>query len=171
MSDTFCGLPIVQDPLLRNAKVIPGKNFGAYCDIMSRIDQAEIKTYDEPLIVECDPEDINGISMSVYDSTHPDSFWAQHKQGGTLESFAAIASQIDDVRKMLQDGKALDDLKRDPEYGPCARLYFDTNARDFAEAYDCGNFFWFQTNGRHRLLAARLAGKKIRIKIIGTMTG
>ena len=101
----------------------------------------------------------------------PGAFWSQHRRGGTLGSFLETAGRIVSVRAVLDAGVPLDELLRDPELGQCASIYFDLRRPDALNVVDVGpgEFLWFQSNGRHRVMAARLAGCRIPVKIEGRM--
>lgn len=115
-----------------------------------------------------DPSSIEGIRVSENDIKAPGIFWGQHKTGGTAESFKEVASHIPEVKSELDKGRSLFDLENDPVLGPCASIYFDP--QNMVQVIKCDGYYEFQSNGRHRVLAARETGYKIPVKIIGKRT-
>lgn len=163
----FCGFATAPHPLTKNGIAVKGDHFDECMAAARALAAGRAETYPEPLVIEADPADIEGICLNPYDLEHPAQFWSLHKQGGTMASFMAVAARIPEVRRRVAGGADPKALAGDPELGACARLYFDRSSPDAASAYDCGNFLWFQCNGRHRILAARAAGQKIPVRILG----
>ena len=111
------------------------------------------------------PSLIEGIHLGEGDVENPGIFWSQHLKGGTGASFREIAQNIPEVRRQLDGGAALEDVRADPKLGQCASLYFAPE--NMPQVVKCGDYYEFDVNGRHRILAARELGYDIPVKIIG----
>lgn len=116
-----------------------------------------------------DPNLIEGISVSSSEVENPDLFWSQHQAGGTKDSFVEIAKKIPDVQAKLNEGVLLSELFNDPELGACASIYFDVNSPSAVRVLKGDGFYEFQSNGRHRVLAARALGYAISVVVVGTI--
>jgi len=112
-----------------------------------------------------EPSAIEGIHVSNYDMENPDYFWSQHYTGGTMESFKEVSKYIPEVQRQLDSGRSLFDLENDPILGPCACVYFDP--KEMVRVIECDGYYEFESNGRHRILAARAIGQNIPVKIVG----
>ena len=92
-------------------------------------------------------------------------FWSQHESGGTRESFVAIASNIPEVEKLLQAGLSLEEIRENPSLERCVNIYFDPS--NIPRVIQSHGYYEFDSNGRHRILAAREVGYNIPVKIVG----
>ena len=120
---------------------------------------------DEP-IESVDPSSIEGINIRQYDIDNPGAFWSQHLTAGTKETFVEVASKIPTVKAELDSGRSMSDLLADEELGTCTYVYFDPT--NITQVIKHDGFYEFQSNGRHRVLAARELGINIPVKVIGT---
>ena len=78
-----------------------------------------------------------------------------------------IASHIPTVQSQLVEGKSLTEIFDDPIIGKCARIYFADDSEGMPRVVKVGDFYMFDSNGRHRIIAAREAGFDIPVRIIG----
>lgn len=164
---TFCGLPARPDPFVRNAWTMTGPMYIAFREFRQDLGRYDFQSC-SPEAVWIDPEHIEGILLSQDDIQDPGRFWSQHKPAGTLDSFLRIAGHIGETARLLDsDEKSLDSLMRDERLGPCASIYFDLRRPDSLQLYQGDGFYWFQSNGRHRVLAARIAGVRIPALVTG----
>lgn len=147
---------------------VKGNNFERYLNDWEGHDPNLFKTnmFDSPEICTIDPRDIEGIRLSDNDIADPSLFWGQHLTGGSEESFKEIAAFIPEVQAQLAAGRSLSDLIEDPRLGRCASIYFDPS--NMPEVIECDGYYEFQSNGRHRILAAREMGYDMPVKVIGT---
>ena len=147
---------------------VKGNNFERYLNDWEGHDPNLFKTnmFDSPEIRTIDPRDIEGIRLSDNDIADPSLFWGQHLTGGSEESFKEIAAFIPEVQAQLAAGRSLSDLIEDPRLGRCASIYFDPS--NMPEVIECDGYYEFQSNGRHRILAAREMGYDMPVKVIGT---
>lgn len=118
-----------------------------------------------PVMATIAPGDIEGISLGKNEAEDSARFWGQHERGGTMESFVAIAKNIPEVQMLIDGGFTLDQIRQDSRLSQCVDLYFDP--AKMTRVIQCGNYYEFCDNGRHRVLAAREAGHKIPVKIVG----
>ena len=109
---------------------------------------------------------VEGIQISQYDIDNPVAFWGQHFVGGTIDTFTKIAANIPKVRAELELGRSLPSLLEDKKLGKCASMYFDPV--NMVQVIKHDGFYEFQSDGRHRILAARELGFDVPVIVIGT---
>ena len=108
---------------------------------------------------------IEGMHISKHELSNPSRFWSQHLSEGTQESFVEIARVIPEVQARLDAGIPLSDVLLDPVLGICAGIYF--RPENILRVYKGDTFYEFDSNGRHRIIAARQVGYNILVKVIG----
>lgn len=113
------------------------------------------------------PRDIEGVYLNQEEINDPARFW-DDGNGGTMASFVEIAQKVPVVQAALDRGVPLRTLMNDPDLGACASIYFSEN--NIPVVGKGNGFYTFSTNGRHRIIAAQLAGVKIPVKIGSTIT-
>lgn len=147
---------------------VKGNNFEGYLNDWEGHDPNQFRTniFDLPEIRTINPNDIEGIGLSNNDIADPSLFWSQHMTGGTEISFKEIAALIPEVQNQLSMGRSLDDLIENPHLGKCASLYFAPV--NMPKVIECDGYYEFQSNGRHRILAAREMGYDMPVEVIGT---
>lgn len=155
----FCGLPVAPHPVRQGALVISGPRNAAYADFCRSSKDYAFKPLENPFDTRINPDLICGIEIAPYDLVHPEAFWSMHKQGGTAESFQAMARLIDEAEKAGED--APDEIRA------CKAVYLDLDRPDALQVYEAEGFFWIQASGRHRAIAARLAGVLVPARIVG----
>jgi len=156
----FCGFTVDANGIIK------GNNYSLYM-------QTRKKYFEERLLIEesnytltINPALIEGINnISDYDIDNPAQFWCQHESGGTKESFVKIASQIPMVQSQIDLGVPLHEILNDPNLGKCASIYF--NPENMPHVTKGDGFFEFNSNGRHRILAARSVGYDIPVRVTG----
>ena len=146
---------------------VKGANYNQYIDVWNNYSEEKnkVEMFDRPEIVTISPSLVEGIRLSEYDISNPSDFWSQHMSGGTEESFRDIAAQIPIVKKELDSGKSLSDIMENPELSECANIYF--NPKNIPDVIKCGDYYEFQGNGRHRILAARNEGHDMSVNVVG----
>ena len=89
-----------------------------------------------------------------------------------MESFMMIASNIPRVEEMLSQGASVSDLINgdDPDISTCAALYFDTDRANAPTFLAGDGFYVWNSNGRHRVLAARAMDYSFPARIVGRIT-
>ena len=111
------------------------------------------------------PGNIEGIHLGNTEAADSSIFWSQHESGGTRESFVEIASHIPEVEGLLQAGLSLDEIRENNSLERCVNIYFDPS--NIPRVIQSRGYYEFDSNGRHRILAAREAGYNIPVKIVG----
>lgn len=149
---------------------IKGENYQSYIKDWEGYSADRYKTemFDQAREQMISPALVEGIRVSDSDVENPDIFWNQHQRGGTEGSFEEIAKNIPEVRDRLAAGASLNVLMEDEHLGSCAAIYFHPS--NMPEVIKCGDYYEFQSNGRHRILAARNMGYDIPVKVIGERT-
>ena len=142
---------------------IKGANYERFKNDYYSSENYTYNIFDKPKTVNVSPSLIEGIHLSEYDVDHPSNFWSQHKRDGSQESFREIAKHIPEVRKQLDAGRTKEDLLQDPVLGTCTQIYFVDKTR----VVECDGYYEFDSNGRHRILAARELGFDIPVEVIG----
>lgn len=142
---------------------VKGDNYEQFKKDYYSSEESAYEAYDEPKEIDISPSMIEGIHIGEKEMEDPSVFWSQHENGGTMDSFKQIADHIPDVREQLSAGKTMDELLADPELSECAGIYFANKPK----VIEHGDYYEFDSNGRHRILAAREAGYDIPVEIIG----
>lgn len=167
----FEGIPAVPDPFVKKSWTLTGPGHGAYLGFRSCMSGYTIRTYGRQVTEDVDPALIEGMLVGPDDIACPERFWRQHMPLGTAGTFTDIARQLPAARAVLDAGTPLEDLMRDPWLGKCAGIYLATRRPDALLLIKGPGFYWFQSNGRHRAIAARLAGlESIPAAVIGEIT-
>lgn len=143
---------------------IKGDHFDMYANDRLHADELQHFSYQKHKFIDISPASIEGIHLGKGETENASVFWSQHAQGwGTAESFKQIASHIPEVRRRLDAGEPLTDIQEDPDIGECASIYFANKPK----VYECDGYYEFDSNGRHRILAARELGYDIPVEVIG----
>lgn len=150
-----------------NHGFVKGKNFEQYIQSWENYssESHKIELFEDGKTQTISPSLVEGIPISDYDANNPSAFWSHHEPGGTEKSFEEIARNIPEVQSRLKNGETLENLLQDPKVGMCTAIYFHPDK--MPKVIKCGDYYEFQTNGRHRILAARNVGCDIPVKIIG----
>ena len=148
---------------------ISGASHDAYNDFRSNIDSYTVDSsaYGDGIVETIDPNLIEGISLSSREVNDPGLFWGQHKSDGTMDSFIEVASHIPEVKARLDSGVPLSELQSDPALGDCASIYFNPESATAPTLVKGDGFYEFQSNGRHRIIAARILGHSFPVRVIG----
>lgn len=145
---------------------VKGDNFDQFFSDYYDYDNSEYISYgDSPIASTISPSSIEGIHLGASEANDPSRFWSQHEKSGTAESFAKIAAHIPEVQNQLAAGRSLSDLENDDVLGRCANIYF--NPSNIPRVVKSNGYYEFESNGRHRILAARSLGLDIPVIIVG----
>lgn len=118
-------------------------------------------SYDKKPIVYLDPATIKEIR-----GINDPNFWSY--KSTSYSDYIDMARQIPLVYSMAKAGQKLTDLaKRNDVIGACARNYF---LSEDITAMRVGNSFIFGGEGRHRVMAALIAGVNIPVRITDEFT-
>lgn len=142
---------------------VKGDNYDKFKEDYYNAEESEYTAYDEPVETEIPASSIEGIHIGEREAQDSSIFWSQHESGGTADSFREIASHIPEVKEQLANGATLDEICMDENLESCANIYF----RNKPKVVDHGDYYEFDSNGRHRILAARSLGYDIPVEIIG----
>lgn len=140
-----------------------------YDQFISDYYNSEQSTYESlgknEIITTVSPRNIEGIHLGKTEAADSSIFWSQHESGGTRESFIEIASHIPEVENLLKDGLSLEEIRENPTLERCVSIYFEPS--NIPRVIQSHGYYEFDSNGRHRILAAREAGYNIPVKIVG----
>lgn len=146
--------------------VIKGDNFEQYISNYYDSENFVYESLGEHSVIESiPPSQIEGIHIGSTEMEDNGLFWGQHEKGGTANSFKEIASQIPIVKSQLDAGKTLSDIRKDSNLGKCVDIYFEPS--NIPRVVKNKGYYEFDSNGRHRILAARELGYNIPVRIIG----
>lgn len=154
----FEGLPASRDPFIKGAWNVTGPGHEAFLAFRANMAHYDIRTYGKPVHEEIDPSLVEEIVLDGHTMDCPGDFWSQHRISGTAGTFRDIARLVPAVRAALDSGMPIGELVKDEWLGRCAGIYFDLDRPDALVLIKGPGFYWFQSNGRHRTIAARLAG-------------
>lgn len=148
------------------AYIVKGDNYDKFYDDYYNAENSTYESLGDGEYVEViPPSKIEGISLGPTEKENSGVFWSQHDKEGTADSFKDIASKIPIVSSQLREGKSLSEIRSDPSLGKTVSIYFDP--ANMVEVEKWGDYYVFNTNGRHRILAARDMGYDIPVKVIG----
>ncbi|MBR3595923.1 MAG: hypothetical protein IKL47_02970 [Clostridia bacterium] len=106
--------------------------------------------------------DIEGIPLSKAEVKNMDGFWTRHGlEGYSKQNILDNASLIGDVKMHLDNGATLESLSNSSAYSKTVDSYFLKPV----EVAKVDNFYVFQGDGRHRILAAKELRINIPVKI------
>lgn len=151
------------DKLPNGDYFVKGDNYDVFKDEYYSPEETTYVALETPEEIDISPSLIEGIHIGEREIEDPDIFWSQHEKGGSLDSFKDTAAMIPTVREKLDSGTTMDELLEDSQLSECASLYFENKP----EVVEGDGFFEFNSNGRHRILAAREVGCDIPVKVIG----
>jgi hypothetical protein len=106
-----------------------------------------------------DSRDIVGVFHN--DSVNKDDFWTHH--GETKERFAELASKVETVKNLMDQGIGLEHIKQNPDLTACVEQYFSSNRA--VRVYQYGDKYIFGGDGRHRVRIAQEMGINIPVLI------
>lgn len=149
--------------------VVKGDNFEQYISDYYDSENSNYESLGDNSVVETiSPSKIEGIHLGTTEMEDNGRFWSQHESGGTVDSFKGIASHIPEVRSQLDAGKSLSEIRKNPDLGRCVDIYFEPS--NIPQVVKNDGYYEFDSNGRHRILAARELGYDIPVRVIGIRT-
>lgn len=145
--------------------VVKGENFEQYMIDYYDYENSIYEPLDENSIVETiSPGKIEGIYLGSTEMEDNSRFWGR-MSGGTADSFKEIASRIPEVKSQIDAGKSLAEIRNNPDLEKCVDIYFEPS--NMPRVVKSNGYYEFNSNGRHRILAARELGHNIPVRIIG----
>ena len=142
---------------------IKGDNYDSFKADYYSADDSVYTPYEDHIERTISPSLIEGIHLGEREVQNPELFWSQHESHGTAESFREIASHIPEVSSLLDSGTPIEEIQNNPELEACANIYFVNKPR----VIEHDGYYEFDSNGRHRILAARDLGYDIPVEVIG----
>lgn len=101
-----------------------------------------------------DPNEIQNVD------SEDENFWNHH--GNQKEDYIALASKLPEVQARVEAGESLEDIMKDEKLKECAYAYYERMVTVEKTEQGCE----FQSDGRHRIEAAKELGYKIPVKIV-----
>lgn len=151
-SDTFgTQIALVQDRLSDERYFSRGEHFEEYRSFWENGDFSYTQN-ENPEIVYVRARDIEGVYIWDRERDNPQGFWTRHgRQGWSRENIMRRASRIQDVRQNLEHGISIEEMSQNPDLDETIGSYF----REPVQVASLGSFYVFQSDGRHRILAAQ----------------
>lgn len=103
--------------------------------------------------------DIIGVFHN--DNIDPVQFWKHH--GESKERFFELASRVETVKSLLDQGMSLEQIKQNPDLTACVEQYFSPDRA--VRVYKYGNKYIFDGDGRHRVRISQEMGINIPVII------
>ena len=154
---------------VNNDTIVKGDHFDQYIKEFYDYDNSTYESLNDNSYFETiSPSAIEGIHLGEREAADENIFWSQHEKGGTMDSFKEIASHIPEVQRQLDSGKSLAEIMDNEELEKCASIYFDP--QNIPRVVKGDNYYEFQGNGRHRILAARELGYDIPVHVVSKKT-
>ena len=98
---------------------------------------------------------------------NPEGFWTRNgREGWSRENILRRASHIQDVRQNTESGMSLDELSQNPVLDDTIRSYYNNPV----QVAQVGSYYVFQSDGRHRTLAAQSLDTYIPVLVTGSYT-
>ena len=141
--------------------VIKGSNFDQFYDDYHS--DFSYKKNDSEIIETISPTLIEGIELGESDIDNPNSFWEMH--ASIKDFFIKTASNIPIIQSELSKGKSLEEIRQNPSLQKCVDLFF--NPKNIIRVTNGDGYYRFDSDGRHRIIAARELGFNIPVKVIG----
>ena len=107
------------------------------------------------------------IPFSDRELGNPEGFWTRNgREGWSRENILRRASHIQDVRQNTESGMSLDELSQNPVLDDTIRSYYNNPV----QVAQVGSYYVFQSDGRHRTLAAQSLDTYIPVLVTGSYT-
>lgn len=161
-SDTFGSeIQLVQDRLSNERYFSRGEHFEEYREFWEKGDYSYTR-YENSEIVYVRARDIEGVYIWDIERENPQGFWTRNGiRGWSRENIMRRASHIEDVRQSIDAGFNIEDLEDNPELNETIGSYY----REPVQVASLGSFYVFQSDGRHRILAAQTLDTYIPVLI------
>lgn len=106
------------------------------------------------------------ISVTENLGTRKDFGHGMVERGWSRENILRRASHIQDVRQNTESGMSLDELSQNPVLDDTIRSYYNNPV----QVAQVGSYYVFQSDGRHRTLAAQSLDTYIPVLVTGSYT-
>lgn len=164
-SDTFGpNLAFVQDRLSAERYFSRGNHYEQYQDFWENGNYTFSRN-ETPELIYVRARDIEGVYLSDRELNNPEGFWTRNgREGWSRENILRRASHIQDVRQNIDAGVSLDEMTRTSTLDDTIRSYYNNPV----QVAQVGSFFVFQSDGRHRTLAAQSLDAFIPVLVTGS---
>lgn len=142
--------------------IVKGSHFDSFCE--DYYSETSFQKSDSDKFETIDPKMIEGIELGEEDIQNPNNFWGMHSS--SKDFFIDTASNIPKIQSELSKGRSLDEIRQDPNLQKCVDIYFDP--QNMPRVVKGNDYYSFDSDGRHRIIAARELGYNIPVKIIGS---
>lgn len=161
-SDTFGPqIQLMQDRLSNERYFSRGEHFEKYREFWESGNYPYTRC-DSPQIVYVRARDIEGVYIWDKERENPQGFWTRNgRSGWSRENIMRRASHIEDVRQNMEAGANIEDIEDNPELSETIGSYY----REPVQVASLGSFYVFQSDGRHRILAAQTLDTYIPVLI------
>ncbi len=161
-SDTFGSqIQLVQDRLSNERYFSRGDHFEEYRDLWENGNYSYTQC-EAPELVYVRARDIEGVYIWDSERENPQRFWTRNgTQGWSRENIMRRASHIEDVRQNIENGVSLEELSQNPELDETIGSYYRTPV----QVASLDSFYVFQSDGRHRIIAAQTLDAYIPVLI------
>lgn len=166
-SNTFgSNLAFVQDRLSAERYFSRGNHYEEYRDYWENGNYTFSRN-ENPELVYVRARDIEGVYLSDRELGNPEGFWTRNgREGWSRENILRRASHIQDVRQNTESGMSLDELSQNPVLDDTIRSYYNNPV----QVAQVGSYYVFQSDGRHRTLAAQSLDTYIPVLVTGSYT-
>lgn len=163
-SNTFgSNLAFVQDRLSAERYFSRGNHYEEYRDYWENGNYTFSRN-ENPELVYVRARDIEGVYLSDRELGNPEGFWTRNgREGWSRENILRRASHIQDVRQNTESGMSLDELSQNPVLDDTIRSYYNNPV----QVAQVGSYYVFQSDGRHRTLAAQSLDTYIPVLVTG----
>ena len=139
----------------------------AHAAFLNENTECDYEAYDTPQVETISPAMIEGVNVGGDRAmSNPDVFWG-HK-GNCRERYMEMASHIPEVRSRLEAGETLEQIHAggSESMKACTVHYFGS---DMVQVKRADGYYSFNSDGRHRVLAARELGYEIPVRVTGVL--
>ena len=159
-------LAFVQDRLSAERYFSRGNHYEEYRDYWENGNYTFSRN-ENPELVYVRARDIEGVYLSDRELGNPEGFWTRNgREGWSRENILRRASHIQDVRQNTESGMSLDELSQNPVLDDTIRSYYNNPV----QVAQVGSYYVFQSDGRHRTLAAQSLDTYIPVLVTGSYT-
>ncbi len=161
-SDTFGSqIELIQDRLSNERYFSSGEHYEEFRSFWENGNYSYARN-ENPEIVYVRARDIEGVYIWDRERDNPYGFWTRHgRQGYSRENIMRRASRIRDVRQNLERGIGMEEMAQNPDLEETIGSYF----QDPIQVASLGSFYVFQSDGRHRILAAQTLNTYIPVLV------
>lgn len=167
VSNTFgLDLTFVQDRLSAERYFSRGNHYEEYRDYWENGNYTFSRS-ENPELIYVRARDIEGVYLSERELGNPEGFWTRNgRKGWSRENILRRTSHIQDVRQNIESGVSLDQLSQNPVLDATIRSYYNNPV----QVAQVGSYYVFQSDGRHRTLAAQSLDADIPVLVTGSYT-